>query len=127
MSDEDDESNSMESDPIPAFGNLQVDDKNANCGEQGGGAVGQISSPNAYAEIEGEESSEMVSIDAPVAPQRDLIALLKQTTAIPTDVGKMTLKSFFLSVDEERFQSVNSITDHVRDLMQDYQSKDESN
>lgn len=25
----------MESDPIPAFGNLQVDDKNANCGAQG--------------------------------------------------------------------------------------------
>lgn len=35
LSDEDDESNSMESDPIPAFGNLQVDDKNANCGAQG--------------------------------------------------------------------------------------------
>lgn len=35
LSDEDDESNSMESDPIPVFGNLQVDDKNANCGAQG--------------------------------------------------------------------------------------------
>lgn len=35
LSDEDDESNSVESDPIPAFGNLQVDDKNANCGAQG--------------------------------------------------------------------------------------------
>lgn len=35
MSDEDEESNSMEFDPIPAFGNLQVDDKNANCGAQG--------------------------------------------------------------------------------------------
>lgn len=36
MSEDDDESNSMESDPIPSFGNLQVvDDKNANCGDQG--------------------------------------------------------------------------------------------
>lgn len=35
MSDEDEESNSMDSDPIPGFGNLQVDDKNANCGAQG--------------------------------------------------------------------------------------------
>lgn len=35
MSDEDEESNSIENDPIPAFGNLQVDDKNANCGAQG--------------------------------------------------------------------------------------------
>lgn len=35
-SDDEDESNSMDSDPIPMFGNLQViDDKNANCGEQG--------------------------------------------------------------------------------------------
>lgn len=35
MSDEDEESNSIESDPIPGFGNIQVDDKNANCGAQG--------------------------------------------------------------------------------------------
>lgn len=39
MSDEDEESNSMESDPIPGFGNLQVDDKNANCGAQGKQAI----------------------------------------------------------------------------------------
>lgn len=37
MSEDEEESNSMESDPIPSFGNLQVvDDKNANCGDQGG-------------------------------------------------------------------------------------------
>lgn len=36
MSEDEEESNSMESDPIPSFGNLQVvDDKNANCGDQG--------------------------------------------------------------------------------------------
>lgn len=42
MSDEDEESNSMESDPIPGFGNLQVDDKNANCGAQGKHAIRRI-------------------------------------------------------------------------------------
>lgn len=36
MSEDEEESNSMESDPIPSFGNLHVvDDKNANCGDQG--------------------------------------------------------------------------------------------
>lgn len=36
MSEDEEESNSLESDPIPSFGNLQVvDDKNANCGDQG--------------------------------------------------------------------------------------------
>ncbi|KAG4067032.1 hypothetical protein HA402_000023 [Bradysia odoriphaga] len=123
LSDEDDESNSMESDPIPAFGNLQVDDKNANCGAQGG-AIGRIHSPNASAEIEGEES-ELVSIDTPLAPQRDLIALLKQTTAVPIDQSKIALRSFFVAVDEERFQSSNSHADHVRELMDRYQGQDE--
>lgn len=36
MSDEDEETNSLENDPIAtAFGNLQVDDKNANGGAHG--------------------------------------------------------------------------------------------
>lgn len=39
MSDDEDESNSMD-DPIPMFNNLQViDDKNANCGEQQGSFI----------------------------------------------------------------------------------------
>lgn len=50
LSDEDDESNSMDSDPLPGFENLNVDDKNANCE---GGAVGRlINSPSATAEID---------------------------------------------------------------------------
>lgn len=92
-----------------------------------GGAVGRIHSPNAYAEIEGEES-ELVSIDTPLAPQRDLIALLKQTTAVPQDHANISLKSFFISVDEERTsQHLPGISEHVRDLLQEYQGKDESN
>lgn len=90
-----------------------------------GGAIGRIHSPNASAEIEGEES-ELVSIDTPLAPQRDLIALLKQTTAVPIDQSKITLRSFFVAVDEERFQTTNSHADHVRELMDRYQGQDES-
>lgn len=84
-----------------------------------------MNSPKPFAEIEGEES-ELVSIDAPVAPQRDLIALLKQTTAVPNDAAKLTLKSFFIAVDEERVQISTIANDHVRELLQEYQNKDES-
>lgn len=90
-----------------------------------GGAVGQLNSPNAFAEIEGEES-ELVSIDVPLAPERDLIAMLKQTSAIPSDIANMSLKSFYIAVDEERGSALsNSLSDHVMELMQEYQRKDE--
>lgn len=122
---DEEESTSMDNDPIPSFGNLNVDDKNANCGAQGGGAVGRINSPHASAEIEGEES-EVVSIETPIEPQRDIIALLKQTSAIPSNLENMFIKSFFIAVDEERLQSVPNVSEHIRDLMQEYQLKDES-
>lgn len=89
-----------------------------------GGAVGNHNSPNASAELEGEES-ELVTIDAPTAPKRDLIALLKQTTAVPIDQTKITLKSFFISVDVERSTSVNHMADHIRELLQEYHGQDE--
>lgn len=68
----------------------------------------------------------MVSIDTPLAPQRDLIALLKQTTAVPIDQSKIALRSFFIVVDEERSQTSNMFAEHVRDLMEKYQGQDES-
>lgn len=139
MSDEDDETNSMENDPLPAFGNLHVandNDRNANGGRKaadacGGGAVGRLHSPNASAEIEGEESELMVTIDAPVLPKRDLIALLKQTTAVPSDPGKITLRGFFVAVEREERTAgsdgaAGDMSDHIRELLQEYQSKDDS-
>lgn len=122
-SDEDEESASMESELIPRFGSMNFDDKNANCGAQGG-AVGRMNSPNASAEIEGEET-EMITIDLPTAPQRDLIALLKHTPVISSEMGNKRLKSFFISVDVEKNQST-SLSEHVRDLLQEYQLTDES-
>lgn len=84
---------------------------------------------NASAEIEGEES-EMVSVDTPFAPERDLIAMLKQTKAIPNDINDLILKSYFVAVEEEKKQSndLNNavISDHIRDLLQKYQNDEES-
>lgn len=128
MSDEDEEESvSMESDPLPLFGNLQLaDDKNANCEGQGGGAVGVTNAANAFAEIEGEET-EMVTIDQPSMPEQDLIAMLKQTTAVPTDNGDLVLKSYFIAVDEERKHSSGAMAnDHIRELVNEYQRKEES-
>lgn len=89
--------------------------------------MGRLNSPSAYAEIEGEES-ELITIDAPIAPERDLIAMLKQTTAVPTDIENLSLKSFYVSVEEEynATTSYNYMSEHVLELMQEYEGKDES-
>lgn len=91
--------------------------------------MGLLNSPSASAEIEGEES-EMVCVDAPIAPERDLIAMLKQTRAIPNDLNHLQLRSLFISVDEERKISIDSnsalINDHIRELLHKYQGEEES-
>ncbi|KAG8233116.1 hypothetical protein J437_LFUL012542 [Ladona fulva] len=61
--------------------NLSVDDPNANSnalgggGVEGGGAVGQLRSPVATAEIEVGDEGEVVCIDTPRAAQMDILAL----------------------------------------------------
>lgn len=87
--------------------------------------MGRLHSPNAYAEIEGEES-ELITIDAPIAPERDLIAMLKQTVAVPTDLESLSLKSFYIAVDQEYHNANLHMSDHVFELMQDYEARDES-
>lgn len=125
ISDDDDESNSMENDIISGLGNINIDDKNANCGAQGG-AIGTVNTPSIYAEIEGEES-ENVTVETPILPERDLVALLKQTSGLPSNLNNLTLKSFFISVSEEKSISQNylGLADHVRELIQEYQVHDE--
>lgn len=107
----------------------QHNDRNNNNVYKGDGAVALMNPSNASAEIEGEES-EMVSVDTPIAPERDLIAMLKQTKAIPNDVNDLILKSYFVAVEEEKKQSndLNNavISDHIRDLLQKYQNDEES-
>lgn len=143
LSDEDDESTST-ADMLSSDMNLmQIDEDNANCNGAGAnvqvdGAVGPMAGVGgggagattaASAEIEtGEEKDNLVTIDTPVSPHRDLIALLKQTSALRTDsTNSLTLNSFFLFVEEELSEGSNQkISEHVRDLLQEYQKKDES-
>lgn len=124
----DDDSSSLSA----GIGNLNVDECNANWGgatvnlEKSSGAVGKQSSPTATAEIEGDES-EVVSIDTPTAPQRDLIALLQEAAPVPYYVrsgernqnNSVSFVSYFINVGEEMNMSYHS--DHVRDLIQEYQ------
>lgn len=127
ISDEDEESNSLENDPVPGFGNLRVDERNANGGGGGGGAKGglidNLYTSKATAEIEGTEG-DVVVVDTPLSPKRDLLALLKQPQVIPRDLKDVTLKSFYIAVDEERSSSP-VITEHVRELLQEYQRHEE--
>ena len=132
LSDEDDESTST-ADLLSTDMNLmQIDEDNANCNGAGAnvqlmdGAVGPQTL--ASAEIEaGEEKDNLVTIDTPVSPHRDLVALLKQTPALRTDsTNSLTLSSFFLFVEEELGEGNQKISEHVRELLQEYQKRDES-
>lgn len=123
ISDEDDESNSLENDPVPGFGNLRVDEKNANGGGAMGGLIDNLYTSKATAEIEGTDD-DVIVVETPVSPKRDLIALLKQPQIIPRDVVDLTLKGFYITVDEERSSSP-VVSDHVRELLQDYQKHEE--
>ncbi|XP_041764650.1 programmed cell death protein 2-like [Anopheles merus] len=127
VSDEDDESNSMEAEPIPGFENLRVDETNANArgdgrasGATGGGElIDNLYTTRASAEIEGLEA-EVVVVDTPVSPKRDLVALLKQPQVVPRNIADVTLRGLYISVDEERYVAPLA-SDHVRELLAEYQ------
>lgn len=144
LSDDEDESNSMENDLVCALDSLDVDDRNANCGAQGdsgggGGGVGGVAGVGAFgtvnvqsvcAEIEGGES-DVVLVETPqIIPDRNLVTLLKESSTDPCKITDPTLRSFFLAVDEER--SISSptnyfgLTDHVRDLYQEYKKLEDA-
>ncbi|XP_055906220.1 programmed cell death protein 2-like [Eupeodes corollae] len=142
LSDDEDESNSMENDLICALDNLDVDDKNANCGAQGGGggggvgmggagvgAYGTVNVQTVCAEIEGGES-DVVFVEPPQIPERNLMTLLKESGTDPCKITDPTLRSFFLAVDEERNVSSPTnyfgLSDHVRDLYQEYKKLEDS-
>lgn len=138
ISDEDDESCSMEESLRSGFGNLMVDDRNANMGnfvEAQGGAVGRLHSPRATAEIEGDEG-EIISIDTPTFPQVDLAALLQEVTPLPQDICHNTsnLKTFstlqfvpcFMSVWEESESTTSTSDRHVKELLLEYQQKNDA-
>lgn len=127
--DSDDDSSSISA----GLGNLTVDECNANWGGVGNvdkesGAVGKQMSPIATAEIEGDES-EVVSIDTPTMPQRDLLALLQENAPVPyclhsgerNQNNSISFVPLFMSVGEEVMSSNACSADHVRELIQQYQ------
>ncbi|XP_043250407.1 programmed cell death protein 2-like [Colletes gigas] len=107
---------------------LHVDDPNANSPASvespvGIGAVGRLDSPQASAEIDGEES-EVVCIDTPTQPQCDLISLLHDVTPFPLQLEsnietKFSFVEIFLSVEEE--DCGTDVPQHVCDLLLEYQ------
>ncbi|XP_004530085.1 programmed cell death protein 2-like isoform X2 [Ceratitis capitata] len=153
--DDDDESNSMDNELVYGFEQIDmhspqnaVEDPNANCAadnaaaavDMDGGAMMGFGGATATicAEIEGAET-DVVLVETPVKPERDLIALLKHT-ATPAALGPLakisdvTIKPFFVAVDiEQRHKrdEVESYTgalsaDHIRELYQEYKRQDEA-
>ncbi|CAH0559470.1 unnamed protein product [Brassicogethes aeneus] len=133
--DDDDESCSLEDSIRSNFGSLTVDDRNANVGAQGG-AVGRQHSPPASAEIEGDEG-EVISIDSPTMPQSDIAALLQEVTPLPQELCQnvrsdirrsfnLQFVSSYMAVWEETNCNSSSISDrHVKELLQEYQQRNE--
>lgn len=126
ISDEEEESNSLENDPVPGFGDLRVDERNANADGHGarGGLIDNLYTSKVTAEIEATEEDGVVTVETPVTPKRDLIALLKQPQIISREVRDLTLKSFYINVDEER-SVMPAISDHVRELLNEYQKHED--
>ncbi|GJQ69538.1 putative programmed cell death protein 2-like [Trypoxylus dichotomus] len=137
VSDEDDESYSFEDSIRIGLETLTVDDRNANTGgtpEAQGGAVGRLHSPAATAEIEGDEG-EVISIDTPTFPQRDIAALLHEVTPLPQELCQkaksdhkkcpIQFVSYFINVWEEANNAANLSDHHIRELLQEYQKNND--
>lgn len=98
----------------------------------GGGATGRLHSPAATAEIEADEG-EIVSIDTPTYPQNDIPSLLHEALPLPRELCQNTRTTievlqfipYFISVWEESLSHANTMDNHVRELLQEYQHKND--
>lgn len=150
--DDDDESTSVENDLVCGFGQIDMnspekagEDPNANCAaavlptaSNDGAGAGAGATAMICAEIEGPET-DVVLVDTPKKPERDLIALLKHTS-LPATLGPLsqikdlTLKSIYIAVDVETNAKQDEYDnyggslamDHIRDLYQEYKLQDEN-
>lgn len=163
--DEEDDSNSTDNDLLLSFTQMDVrsgqnivDDPNANCADAlavadvvGGGiaaAAASVENEGNYscsgasamicAEIEGAET-DVVFVETPQKPERDLIALLKHTPT-PAALGPLaklsdlTIKPYFVAVELEANAAGNEYdnyggslsSEHIRELYQEYKKQDES-
>ncbi|XP_034257031.1 programmed cell death protein 2-like isoform X2 [Thrips palmi] len=84
------------------------------------GARANLHSPQASAEIEGDES-ELVTIDTPTGPQFDLHALLQESAPLPKDVRNAQFTPYFICVAEEDIKRDKEVSGHVRLLLAEYQ------
>ncbi|XP_030559014.1 programmed cell death protein 2-like [Drosophila novamexicana] len=148
--DDDDESTSLENDLVCGFGQIDMnspekagEDPNANCAAAivataSGDVAGAGATALICAEIEGPET-DVVLVDTPKKPERDLIALLKHTS-LPATLGPLsqikdlTLKPIYIAVDvetnakQEEYENYGGLLsmDHIRDLYQEYKLQDEN-
>ncbi|XP_065371503.1 programmed cell death protein 2-like [Calliphora vicina] len=153
--DDEDESNSMDNDLLMSFNQIDLrsgqnlaEDPNANCAAGELAAAASVEKEGNYAcsgasaticaEIEGPET-DVVLVETPQKPERDLIALLKHTPT-PAVLGPLaklsdiTLKPYFMAVDvelklatKEYDQYGGSLSaEHIRELYQEYKKQDES-
>uniref|UniRef100_A0A146M603 Programmed cell death protein 2-like n=1 Tax=Lygus hesperus TaxID=30085 RepID=A0A146M603_LYGHE len=101
---------------------MNVDEKNANSGSSGEGAIGSVAM--ATATIDGDEG-EVVCIDTPTSPQVNLIAMLEEAAPIPqVPITSLYFTPIFMSVgEEERMRAALSPTNeqHIRELMDQVQ------
>lgn len=150
--DDDDESNSMDNDLVLSFNqmdvrsaqNIAAEDPNANCDAVAAGVENEVNfacsgaSAVICAEIEGPET-DVVLVETPQKPERDLIALMKHTPT-PAALGPLaklsdlTIKPYFISVDLENnaankeYDSYGGSlsSEHIRELYQEYKKRDET-
>lgn len=155
--DDEDESNSMDNELMMSFNQIDLrsgqnmaEDPNANCAAAAGeiAAAASVEKEGNYAcsgasaticaEIEGPET-DVVIVETPQKPERDLIALLKHTNT-PAALGPLaklsdlTLKPYFIAVDIESnvankdFDNYGGSlsAEHIRELYQEYKKQDES-
>ncbi|XP_017041084.1 programmed cell death protein 2-like [Drosophila ficusphila] len=141
--DDEDESTSVENDLISGFHQIDMispqnaeDDPNANCAAAAAPSLDVAGASAATAaicaEIEGPET-DLVLVDTPKKPERDLIALLKHTSLSLSQIKDLTLKSYYIAVDVESKTQVEEYEnyggalsmDHIRDLYQEYKLRDE--
>lgn len=89
-------------------------------------------SPAATAEIEGNEG-EIVTIDTPTYPQKDISSILHDALPLPQELcqntpSKQQILQFiphFISVYEENINNSNSIDSRVKELLHEYQHENE--
>ncbi|XP_017786647.1 PREDICTED: programmed cell death protein 2-like [Nicrophorus vespilloides] len=130
VSDEDEESLSLEDSVQAGFENLYVDERNANNADVQG-AVGSLHSPAATAEIEGDES-EVVSIDTPTIPQRDLSLFLQEICPLSQEFFRtekqlnIEFVPYFIRFSDKVGPGSSGYIDrHVKELLQEYQKNNE--